>query len=168
MFLLYKKGNVCYTTESNNDLEIINESNENHTRIIVEAKERVELCKAYIDLDYKFNKSCNLFFNGYQSWTDSFELNSKSKEKNINKPFLRKKVCELYGLNKYGDSTFYKYKRNILHGYDIFYSKGNKSVFIYSLNSFIIQFRYIPAFLYQYLNLRENDVIERSFFICRF
>lgn len=140
MFLLYKKGNVCYTTESNNDLEIINESNENHTRIIVEAKERVELCKAYIDLDYKFNKSCNLFFNGYQSWTDSFELNSKSKEKNINKPFLRKKVCELYGLNKYGDSTFYKYKRNILHGYDIFYSKGNKSVFIYSLN-------YVNAYL---------------------
>ena len=133
MFLLYKKDSVIYTTESNSDLEIIEENIENEKIITVRVNSDIELINAYIDIDFKFDKNCNLFFNGYQSWTDSFELNNKV-EKNINKGLLRRKVCQSYGLNAYGDSTFYHYSRNKLHGYDLFYSKGNKSCFIYSKN----------------------------------
>ncbi len=134
MFLLYKKDSVIYTTESNSDLEIIEENIENEKIITVRVNSDIELINAYIDIDFKFDKKCNLFFNGYQSWTDSFELNNNKVEKNINKGLLRRKVCQSYGLNAYGDSTFYHYSRNKLHGYDLFYSKGNKSCFIYSKN----------------------------------
>ena len=37
-------------------------------------------------------------------------------------------------MDKYGDSTFYKYSINRLHGYDVFYSKGKYESFIYNLN----------------------------------
>ena len=37
-------------------------------------------------------------------------------------------------MDKYGDATFYKYSNKKLHGYDIFYAKGNNELFIYNMN----------------------------------
>lgn len=136
MKLTYKIDNFIYNTDKTClDLEIKEEQLNNLTIITVKAKTDLELIDAKIDIKVNFKKSDNLFFNGYQSWTDSYELNKNSGEKNILKPLIRKKVIQKYALDKYGDSNFYKYSKRKLHGYDLFYAKSNDEYFIYNLNN---------------------------------
>lgn len=130
---------VVSTDKSNSDL-IINEThNKNHTTIIIKALRNIKLIESVIKKNIKIDKNTKLFFNGYQSWTDTKEFLKSEKEKNILKPALRRKVVKSFGLDKYGDSNFYNYKSNKKHGYDFFYYRNDindtNSLVLYNLNS---------------------------------
>lgn len=131
-------GNIVTSASTNNDL-IINETKKsNQTIISIKALKEIKLISAVIKTKVNINKNTRLFFNGYQSWTDTKEFFKTEKEKNILVGALRRKVVKDFGLDRYGDSHFYNYKSNKLHGYDLFYYKNdlnNNSKFIYNLNS---------------------------------
>lgn len=130
---------VVSTDKSNSDL-IINEiHNKNHTIISIKALKNIKLIESVKSKNIKIDKNTKLFFNGYQSWTDTKEFLKSEKEKNILKPALRRKVVKSFGLDKYGDSCFYNYKSNKMHGYDFFYYRNDindtNSLVLYNLNS---------------------------------
>ena len=72
------------------------------------------------------------FMNGYQSWTDSRETYLSEKEKDVKS--LPRKLVDAYSFDRYGDASFYPYRKNILHGYDVYYCRGRKNGFILNLN----------------------------------
>ncbi|MBO4219881.1 MAG: alpha-galactosidase [Clostridia bacterium] len=72
------------------------------------------------------------FMNGYQSWTDSRETYLSEKEKDVKA--LPRKLVDAYSFDKYGDASFYQYRKNILHGFDVYYCKGERNGFILNLN----------------------------------
>lgn len=80
----------------------------------------------------KADKKQKYFINGYQSWTDTKEFYANEKEHNLNK--IPQKVIDKFAFDRYGDSLFYDYKSENLHGYDVFYTKGKSNLFIASLN----------------------------------
>lgn len=131
-------GKIISTDSTNSDLIITETKKSNHILISVKALKDISLIKAVIKTKVNINKKTRLFFNGYQSWTDTKEFFKNEKEKNILSCVLRRKVVKDFGLDKYGDSNFYNYTSNKLHGYDLFYYKddlNNNSKFIYNLNS---------------------------------
>lgn len=135
MNLIYKtKDGLKNTNVSNDDVIISTETNMNQIVVTVKALTDITLVESNLSFDSKFNSKDSLFFNGYQSWTDSFEHSIKDKEKNIYKYKIKKIGIKKFSLDKYGDSTFYKYSSKKKHGYDLFYSKGEHEMFIFSLN----------------------------------
>lgn len=140
MNITYEIEGISRTTDkSNNDLIIIETHNKNHTTISIKALRNIKLIESVIKKNIKIDKNTKLFFNGYQSWTDTKEFLRNEKEKNILKPALRRKVVKSFGLDKYGDSSFYNYKFNKKHGYDFFYYRNDindtNSRVLYNLNS---------------------------------
>ena len=120
------------TKINNNDIEFSKSVEGNRHIVKVKVLKDLTLGNAVIDVKFDVNYYDVYFLNGYQSWTDSFENKLVKRERNIYKsPHI---ISHLYAMDKYGDATFYKYKMNKLHGYDIFYSKGRSESFIYNLN----------------------------------
>ncbi|MBQ7500841.1 MAG: alpha-galactosidase [Clostridia bacterium] len=72
------------------------------------------------------------FINGYQSWTDTREYYGDARERDVTA--LPRRVVSRFSLDRYGDATFYEYDKKILHGYDVFYVKGESNGFILNLN----------------------------------
>ena len=89
-------------------------------------------------LDFTVNSVATLcekdlfFLNGYQSWTDTKEFTINETEKDIKS--IPKIITKKFALDKYGDSHIFGYNKKYLHGYDVFYEKGEKECFIYNLN----------------------------------
>ena len=73
------------------------------------------------------------FLNGYQSWTDTKETYLGEKERDVRK--LPRFVLDMFALDRYGDCLFYKYDKNKLHGYDVFYRKGRTNGFVLNANA---------------------------------
>ena len=120
------------TQASNSDITINEVRDGNRTIVKLTANEDVTLLKADVSYPWHVNFKDLYFLNGYQSWTDTKEYKLVKRLRNIRKsPHI---ITKLYGLNKYGDSTFYRYSIKKSHGYDIFYSKGNYESFIFNLN----------------------------------
>lgn len=75
----------------------------------------------------------SVFLNGYQSWTDSREFLLSEKEKNVTR--LPSFLLKAFALDRYGDATFYPYEKGKLHGYDFFYARGQKELFLLNDNA---------------------------------
>ncbi len=134
MLLKYIKNNEIYETKSsNNDLDIIITCDNTNYKCVILAKTNIELLNANISFANIINENDQYFLNGYQSWTDTHLTNIKFYEKDILK--MPKFITEKFGMNDYGDAKFYNYDKNKLHGYDLFYIKGNNEDFFYNLNS---------------------------------
>ena len=133
MYLEYlKEGKKFVSEKDNEDISFIIKENGSHKEVSIIAKSNITLLKAKDEIPFKLNKEDVYFLNGYQSWTDTKEFHLKERLRNIKKsPHL---IVKKFGMDKYGDSTFYKYSINRLHGYDVFYSKGKYESFIYNLN----------------------------------
>ena len=133
MNLYYKIASKVIKTKSSNEDVLIEELENGNQKIIkIKALNDIELKKATISKKIRFGINDKLLFNGYQTWTDTFEKKYFSKEHNVYT--LKHYIVKKWDLDKYGDATFYKYRFNKLHGYDLFYSKGKKEFFIYNLN----------------------------------
>ena len=103
-------------------------------RVTIKAIAKCDMSLIYVSdiFPLRFLDNQEMFFNGYQSWTDSKEVKLNAKEKNIYRsPRL---VVQKFGMDRYGDAPFYNYKKYLLHGYDIAYSKGQNGFFLFSLN----------------------------------
>ena len=133
MEIIYRKNGKKYKIkESNNDLFIDVHIVNNRTVVKLIANEDVELIKAKDSIPFNITLKDRYFLNGYQSWTDTNEYSVLKRLRNINKsPHI---IVHKYAMKAYGDSLFYKYSIRKLHGYDVFYSKGQNESFIFNLN----------------------------------
>ena len=105
-------------------------------KILLTAKEDLTLLsfeERVPSLEEEGGKADLFFLNGYQSWTDSFERYLSEKEKSLNK--LPRIVVDTFSFDRYGDYTFYAYDKEKLHGFDLFYEKGNRPRFLFSVNA---------------------------------
>ena len=144
-----KNGKSFLTNSSNEDLEILTNENKPEFEMKLKANTDISLVSAVLDAEYKLNDNDVYFYNGYQSWTDTHLTYKNFKERNILKG--PKGIVKLWALDQYGDSHFYKYSKKIVHGYDLFYAKGNNPVFIYNLN-------YENAYLVFELHKKDNKL----------
>lgn len=129
MILKYSvNGELKTTVDSNVDVTITEKKLENRTVVEISTTKDLFLESAEIAIDYAYDKSDRFFLNGYQSWTDSFEYSYNDKLKDVNK--LPKSITKAYAFDKYGDGFFYKYNKNVLHGFDVSYVSGKKQLFI--------------------------------------
>ena len=119
-------------TSSNDDVELSLAEEGSRYTLTLRAKKDIKLLRFEKSLPFSPDNSDLLFFNGYQSWTDTKELTPKEKEKNVNK--LPKFLVNAFAFDRYGDTLFYPYGKNLLHGYDVFYCKGTKEKFILNRN----------------------------------
>ena len=133
MQIYYLKNNKkLKTSVSNSDMEVF--STHRHARHVVKikAKKDLTLLKADHKIAFFVNYKDKYFLNGYQSWTDTAEYYLSKRERNIKKsPHI---ISHMFAMDKYGDSSFYRYSSRKSHGYDVFYSKGRFESFLYSLN----------------------------------
>ena len=129
MILNYTVDNIQKTVDSSNAAVTIVEKQEGFRKIVeITALEKMTLNAAQFEFDHQYSKDNRFFVNGYQSWTDSFEYAYSDKLKDVNK--LPKKLLQLYSFDKYGDGYFYKYQKNVFHGFDVSYVSGKNPFFV--------------------------------------
>ena len=133
MRIKYISSNKKHNTKRNNhDLRILVHQDNEHVIVKVRALTDITLINAKEVIPFNVNFHDLYFLNGYQSWTDTKEFRLIKRLRNIKKsPHI---IVKRYAMDKYGDSTFYKYSIKKSHGYDIFYSKGEFESFIYNMN----------------------------------
>ena len=128
------------STSENGDAVLFIEDDGERKRVVLKAKSRIKL-NSYQEIGFKFRKLDNpekdekgdlYFMNGYQSWTDTREFYGDAQERNVKR--LPKRLVERFAFDRYGDATFYEYDKRVLHGYDVFYVKGENGAFIFNLN----------------------------------
>lgn len=150
MILKYLVNNTINETDLNNDyVEIFSSSDNNRQIIKVKALKDISLLEARINKKLNITKDDLIFFNGYQSWTETKENYVTEKERNIKK--APKAIVKKFGLDRYGDSILYKYNKDYLHGYDVFYIKGKDSLFSFNNN-------FNNAWLIYELNKKTNTL----------
>jgi len=134
MIIEYSKNNErLKTTQSCSDLDMKISESENRITVTVTAKSDLTLMRAAESYAFIVDKKGLYFLNGYQSWTDTKEFYVSEKEKDVYK--IPKFLLNAYSFDRYGDATFYDYKKGVLHGYDYFWSKGKTQRFIFNVNS---------------------------------
>ena len=133
-------------TDENVSIEIIKANN--RVTIKLKALNDIVLYKAKYDSNVKFNEKSKFFLNGYQSWTDTKEAYIDEYERiarraeRFFKTFHERETFEKtkdpllnrFAFDRYGDVLFYEYNKNKLHGYDIFYIKGDNEFFSINYN----------------------------------
>jgi len=158
--------NKITTSVSDLNVLIIEKNVNNRKTVIVKALKDVVFHKAEITLDIKFSDDSLFFLNGYQSWTDTKEsyisepekLSKRAKrffKKNrLNDTFSKSSdyLINKFAFDRYGDTLFYDYDKNKLHGYDLFYIKGDNEFFSFNYN-------YKNAYLI-YEVLRKEKVVK--------
>ena len=148
----YRNGSLV---ESNDpiDFEIDDKTVKGRRTITLKAKkDNIVLDSVFEPVRLPANVK-EVFFNGYQSWTDSKEIKLNAKEKNIKRS--PQPVVKAFAMDKYGDSTFYEYKKYLLHGYDICYSKSGTGFFFFNMN-------YHNAYLLFEYNKRSKQFLVTS------
>lgn len=133
-YQLLGKTEYLHTHNTNEDMEVRISHDGNRYKVVVKAKKDIVLTRGRIDGVHTFEDDDIFPTNGYQSWTDTVERSFKEKNKERNVKKLPKILLKTFSFDKYGDSYFYPYKKNTLHGYDIFYVKGKKELFSYNYN----------------------------------
>ena len=128
-----KNGIVRKTKKSNDDLTIIQNSGNCRKTVSLVALTDITLIEVKRIIPFHVNFQDLYFLNGYQSWTDTKEYSLFKRLRNVKKsPHI---ITKKFGLDKYGDSTFYNYSIKKSHGYDVFYCKGEFEAFIFNVNS---------------------------------
>ena len=134
-------------TESNEDFELKVKDENNRLTVTLCAKKDISLSQFTQSIPFFPDKDDLYFLNGYQSWTDTKEFTFAEREKDVKK--LPKFLVNAFSFDRYGDATFYGYGKHLAHGYDIFYCKGKREIFILNLN-------YTRAYLLIELNKKKN------------
>ena len=132
--IIYRTGKRRRSaTGSNEHLTITETLGENRRTVTVTAKTDITLKYAGGKTDVRVGRKDRFFLNGYQSWTDSKEFVLSESENNIYK--LPPSMIRRFSFDRYGDASFYFYFKPLLHGYDVFYSRGEANCFFFNLNS---------------------------------
>ena len=135
--------------ETNDDFELTATEKNGRHRKALRAKKEICLFRYTETFPFAPSKDDLYFFNGYQSWTDTKEFTPAERERNVNK--LPRSLVNAFAFDRYGDATFYNYSRNLMHGYDVFYSKGKCERYVLNLN-------YTRAYLLIELNKKAKEL----------
>ena len=128
----YKNGSKRLAKYSNKEVKFDIRMFNNRTTVRIKALEDITLLKADEVIPFNVNYKDLYFLNGYQSWTDTKEFKLAEQLRDIKKsPHI---ISHMFAMDKYGDSNFYKYSIRKSHGYDIFYSRGEHELLVYSHN----------------------------------
>ena len=160
-----KKENRITTDKTDNNVVIEIKNTNNRQTITLKALKDIVIHQAEMTLDIKFDDDSKFFLNGYQSWTDTKEAYIDEYERIARKAkrfFKKNRENETYkktgdilinkfAFDRYGDVLLYDYDKNKLHGYDIFYIKGNKEFFSFNYN-------YKKAFLIYEVYRKEKTI----------
>ena len=146
----YLLNNQLFKTEqSNDDVLIIKEQSDDHFFVKIKALKDIVLDNSIITFPFEFNKHDTIFVNGFQSWTDTKEFEVGEHLRDVRKiPHLVKKM---FALDKYGDSEFVNYKKDVFSGIDIAYLRGEHNLFFGSVN-------YKNSYMIVYLKFKEQLV----------
>ena len=129
--ILYRVDKRRYSvTESNQHLTIAETRSDHRCTVTITAKTNITLKYAGSKTNVRVGKKDRFFLNGYQSWTDSKESVLSESENNIYR--LPRSIINRFSLDRYGDATFYFYFKPLLHGYDVFYSRGENNSFFFN------------------------------------
>ena len=154
LLINYSVNGIAKTAAASNEDIVICENNEKkHTFISITALKDVELDSCTITEEHKYNKTDRFFLNGYQSWTDSFEYSFNHKLKDSSK--LPAVLLKKYAFDKYGDSYFHEYNKNVHHAFDVSYITGSNSLFIGNNN-------YKTAYLNIEYHKKNNRLVLKS------
>ena len=126
-------GQIYLATESNEHLKIEEKGSRTRRTVTITAKTDLSPKYAQSIEGVRISLKDRIFLNGYQSWTDTKEFTLSETEKNIYR--LPKALVNRFSFDRYGDATFYPYSAKRLHGYDVFYSRGENNCFYCNLNS---------------------------------
>ena len=143
-----KEKDRITTDKTDNNIIVTVKDTGSRMTVTIKALTDIVLHQAEIAPKIEFDKDAKFFLNGYQSWTDTKEAyideyeaiakRAKSffKQARENETFgkYRDLLLNRYAFDRYGDVLFYDYDKNKLHGYNVFYIKGNKSYFSFSHN----------------------------------
>ncbi len=129
----YKVSEILKSTaESNEDLDLSAVEENHRFTVKLKAKKVIRILNFKQSFPFFPDENDLYFLNGYQSWTDTKEFTPKERQRNVKK--LPKFILNAFSFDRYGDASFYKYDKNVVHGYDIFYNKGNNGKEKYILN----------------------------------
>lgn len=134
---------------SNDDLELVAAEEDGRVTTLLRAKKELRLLSVFQELPFSTDKDDLYFLNGYQSWTDTKEFTVSERERDVSK--LPKFLVNAFAFDRYGDASFYKYGKNVMHGYDVFYAKGKREKFVLNLN-------YTRAYLLIELDKKKNTL----------
>ena len=130
----YRVGKKGFSAKkSNSHFQIEEKQTENRHTVTITAKTDLTLKFAGGKTGVRLQNRDHFFMNGYQSWTDTKEFVRFETENNIYR--LPRTLIRKFAFDSYGDSKFYVYLRSLLHGYDVFYSRGKNNSFFFNLNS---------------------------------
>lgn len=103
-----------------------------HNTLTLIASKDVELVGASITINHKYHEEDSFFLNGFQAWTDSLEYPYDYELRNVKN--IAPALLNRFAFDKYGETDFYKYQKNVFHAFDISYLYGTNPLFIGSLN----------------------------------
>ena len=138
--LLYRvagEDRTLFRNTENDDLSLLIRDQAGRRTVTLRAKRDLALLD-YREAGHDFptwtgdGRSDLFFLNGYQSWTDTKETLLTETERDVTR--LPKAVVSRFALDRYGDATFYRYGKDVLHGYDLFYRRGERECFFANLN----------------------------------
>lgn len=154
--LTYSVGGHKKTADATNRDIVFNAiTTENKTTVKIKAKKDLVLHFVTSKNIFKVSIRDRLLLNGYQSWTDTKEFTLFDYVRNVK--LHSRLLVNRYSFDSYGDVAFYKYAIHKLHGYDVFYSRGENEIFLLNDN-------YKTAFLVFEIDRRNGNLSLRSDF----
>ena len=148
-----RKGQLTFlhTEKSNDDMDVTITEQGNRHIVKILAKKDLVLTRGKLSEVHHFENDDVFPTNGYQSWTDTRERTFKERNKERDPNRIPKLLRNIYHFERYGDGVFYPYKPNSVHGYDIFYVKGNKELFSFNYN-------YKTAYVIYEIHLKKKEL----------
>ncbi len=131
-YRLASGGGHVHAASSCDDLDVSIKVEGHRFQATITAKKDLILARGKLSAVRKMYPDDVFPTNGFQSWTDTRELTLRDHEKNVLK--LPSALVKAYAFDKYGDAIFYPYKPHTLHGYDLFYVKGEDELFSFNYN----------------------------------
>lgn len=131
-YRLSSGGGHIHASSTNEDLDISFGGTEHRYTVKLKAKKDLVLARGKLSAIRRMYKDDVFPTNGFQSWTDTRELTLRDHEKNVLK--LPSALVKTFAFDRYGDAIFYPYKPHTLHGYDLFYVKGEDELFSFNYN----------------------------------
>ena len=135
-------GKPVTITQNDSNLEVIFDQKNVRNIVTLKANKRLTVVSAKLSLDFQFKESDALFCNGYQSCTDTQEFGIHDKLNNLKQ--IPGFGVKMFSFKSYGDIAFYEYQKNVLHGWDVGYIRGDENLFIgnnnYKWAGLIIEF----------------------------
>ena len=116
----YIDGNAVESNAPETDAyEMSTVTEGSRTRVMLKTKRPLKLKAAYIVEPYVYESGSMVFVNGYQSWTETREYDSRTWLHSLDR--VADPLVEKYHFREYGDSWFVKYDRNCFHGFTYSY-----------------------------------------------